>query len=75
MSDLVRYHIHVSGIVQGVGFRPFVYGLARRCSLAGWVYNTSSGVFIEIEGTAAVCTAFLASLQKEAPSLSRIDRI
>ncbi len=75
MSDLVRYHIHVSGIVQGVGFRPFVYGLARRCSLAGWVYNTSSGVFIEIEGTAAACTAFLASLQKEAPSLSRIDRI
>ena len=42
--------IHISGIVQGVGFRPFVYNLATRLDLKGWVRNTSAGVDIEVDG-------------------------
>ena len=42
--------VHVTGIVQGVGFRPFVYHLAGRFGLAGWVRNTSAGVDIEVSG-------------------------
>ena len=44
--------IHISGIVQGVGFRPFVYALALRLGLKGWVRNTSAGVDIEVDGPA-----------------------
>ena len=44
--------IHISGVVQGVGFRPFVYGLAQHLQLTGWVRNSSAGVDIEAEGTA-----------------------
>ena len=49
-----RYRIFVEGIVQGVGFRPFVYGLASRYGLAGFVLNHSAGVHIEVEATTAV---------------------
>ena len=45
-----RQRLRVQGVVQGVGFRPFVYGLAARYGLAGFVGNNSAGVFIEIEG-------------------------
>jgi hydrogenase maturation protein HypF len=45
--------IHITGVVQGVGFRPFVYGLALRYGLAGWVRNTSAGVDIEVDGSPA----------------------
>ena len=45
-----RARIHISGIVQGVGFRPFVYNLAIRLNLKGWVRNTSAGVDIEVDG-------------------------
>ena len=48
----LRWRISVSGTVQGVGFRPFIYGLARRFGVAGWVCNTSDGVRIEVEGAA-----------------------
>ena len=50
MSAPSARHIHVSGVVQGVGFRPFIYGLAQRFALTGWVMNTSSGVEIEVQG-------------------------
>jgi hydrogenase maturation protein HypF len=49
--------IHITGIVQGVGFRPFVYNLAIRLGLAGWVRNTSAGVDIELEGETPVLDA------------------
>ena len=42
--------VHIKGIVQGVGFRPFVYNLATRLELKGWVKNTSAGVEIEVDG-------------------------
>ena len=48
-----RREIEVQGIVQGVGFRPFVYALARRHGLSGWVRNDASGVHVEVEGAPA----------------------
>ena len=65
--------IHITGIVQGVGFRPFVYGLAARLALNGWVRNTSAGVDIEVDGPQGDLEAFLNALRTEAPPLSRID--
>jgi hydrogenase maturation protein HypF len=75
MSKLASAKIHITGIVQGVGFRPFVYGLARRYGLDGWVRNTSAGVDIEVDGESDVLDAFIKSLQDEAPPLSRIDEL
>ena len=72
---MVRYRIQVRGIVQGVGFRPFVYRQAARFGLSGFVQNTGSGVTIEIEGESAACAAFLAALSEEAPPLSRIQNV
>ena len=54
MIELHGANIHVTGIVQGVGFRPFVYGLAGRLKLTGWVRNTSAGVDIQVDGTVEV---------------------
>jgi len=65
--------IHITGIVQGVGFRPFVYGLAKRFELYGWVRNTSAGVDIEVDGEQDILDAFVKALNNEAPPLSRID--
>ncbi len=71
----VRRQIEVSGIVQGVGFRPYVYRLATERHLAGIISNTSSGVTIEIQGPAAAVDDFLCRLPKEAPPLARITDV
>ncbi len=73
--DLVGLQIHVKGIVQGVGFRPFVYNLAVQLGLVGWVRNTSAGVEIEINGSEAAVSRFLLTLQSNPPTLARIDRL
>jgi len=73
MGELRGARIHITGIVQGVGFRPFVYGLAKRFELNGWVRNTSAGVDIEVDGKKEILDAFVKSLRDEAPPLSRID--
>ncbi|MEW6570022.1 MAG: carbamoyltransferase HypF [Nitrospirota bacterium] len=65
-----RLRISVKGIVQGVGFRPFVYSLAKSLNLKGFVLNSSEGVTIEVEGDNN--SAFLERLKKEAPPLSQI---
>src|SRR5512142_1619756 len=65
--------IHIGGIVQGVGFRPFVYNLASRYHLAGWVKNTSAGVDIAVDGPEDALDSFIQALRQEAPPLSRID--
>ena len=65
----------VRGVVQGVGFRPFVYRLAQEEGLAGFIGNDTDGVTIEVEGEAERIDAFLGRLPKEAPPLSRIDSI
>ncbi|MDD2922566.1 MAG: carbamoyltransferase HypF [Anaerolineales bacterium] len=67
--------IHITGIVQGVGFRPFVYNLAARFDLKGWVSNTSAGVDIEVQGQKSKVESFVQSLTTEAPPLAKIDSI
>ncbi len=74
-QTISRRRIHVRGVVQGVGFRPFIYHLARRYDLGGWVCNTSSGVDIEVEGHPRALDGFLHALTTEAPPLARIDAI
>ncbi len=64
--------IHVQGIVQGVGFRPFVYQLAKRFGLTGHVANTSAGVQIHVEGAAGRLDAFEHAILEEAPPLAQI---
>ncbi len=71
----VRRQIHVSGLVQGVGFRPFVYRLADEERLAGSVMNTASGVVIEVQGELDSIAQFLSRLHSETPPLARITRI
>ena len=73
--NLSGARIHISGIVQGVGFRPFVYALANRFELKGWVRNTSAGVDIEVDGTRAALESFISALEKEAPPLAHIDEV
>jgi len=70
-----RLSITVKGIVQGVGFRPFVYSLAHALNLSGWVKNAASGVFIEIEGPDADLEQFCCCLTEQSPPLARIDSI
>ena len=67
--------VRITGIVQGVGFRPFVYSLATRLNLNGWVRNTSAGVDIEVDGEQDVLDAFVKALRDEAPPLSRLDEL
>jgi hydrogenase maturation protein HypF len=68
-------HIRVSGLVQGVGFRPFVWRLAKELDLAGWVRNDAAGVEIAVEGEADQLDALLRRLEGEAPAPARIDRV
>ena len=70
-----RKGIRVSGVVQGVGFRPFVYRLASEEDLAGFIGNDTDGVTIELEGHSASIQAFLARLTAETPPLARIDSV
>jgi len=72
---LKRVIIDVSGIVQGVGFRPFVYTIAKELDLKGFVLNNGHGVHIEIEGTQQKLNLFLTRLQDELPPLAQIDKI
>lgn len=67
-----RKQISVRGVVQGVGFRPFVYRLAHEHGLTGWVLNHSGGVEIEVEGSPPALEAFLLHLTANAPPLARI---
>jgi len=68
-----RLRVHVRGAVQGVGFRPYVYGLAARYRLAGFVANDPHGVVIEVEGDRT--SDFVAALPREKPPLARIEQI
>ncbi len=70
-----RVQVNVQGTVQGVGFRPFVYRLARELELSGWVRNTRNGVVVEVEGTAEAMETFLDRLQADAPASACIEAI
>lgn len=75
MDKLIGRYIHIKGIVQGVGFRPFVYKIAQQNQLTGWVKNTSAGVEIIVNGSEDGVLAFLNTLEKNPPPLSQIDLI
>ncbi len=66
-ETLARKKLQVTGVVQGVGFRPFIYRLARLHRLAGWVCNTSQCVEIEIEGPPASLATFIGQLATGGP--------
>lgn len=70
-----RLKIEINGIVQGVGFRPFVYKLALKYSLCGYILNAGKGVEIEIEGDEVQVDKFLTSISSNPPPLARIDTI
>jgi hydrogenase maturation protein HypF len=75
MTDLTGLKIQLTGIVQGVGFRPFVYNLAESLGLKGWIKNTSAGVEIEVEGEPDSLKSFMEALQNDIPVLARIDTL
>ena len=71
----VARRIHVTGVVQGVGFRPFVWRLAHELKLNGWVRNDAAGVEIAVEGAQGEIALLLERLRAEAPPLSRVDAV
>jgi len=73
--SVVRTRIRVEGIVQGVGFRPFVCGLAAEHGVAGFVGNDEAGVFIEAEGPLSTVDTFVGDLRRRAPVLAVIERL
>ncbi len=75
MTPVCRIHIAVSGIVQGVGFRPFLHRLAQSHQLNGWVRNTSSGVELELEGSSDALDEFVSDLRHKAPPLAVVEDI
>lgn len=70
-----RARLLVKGIVQGVGFRPFVYNLARSLSLNGWVLNSTEGVSIEVEGDKSVLEDFVHQITQNPPPLATVDSV
>ncbi len=71
--NAARKRIQVTGVVQGVGFRPFVYRIAQRFDVRGYVLNSSDGAVIEAEADEAALEKFLAALKSELPPLAHID--
>jgi hydrogenase maturation protein HypF len=72
---VLRLRIRITGIVQGVGFRPFIYNLAQRIGILGFILNSSSGVTIEAEGNEAALDQFLAAIRSEHPPLAHIEEL
>ena len=73
--SITGVNLHITGIVQGVGFRPFVYNLAENLMLGGWVRNTSAGVDILLEGQLDAIEEFLSALKHTPPPISKIEKI
>ena len=71
----VRRRLTITGVVQGVGFRPFVWRRASQFGLAGWVENGSTGVTVEVQGPAATVRQFLEGFSLAAPPLAVIDHV
>jgi len=74
-TPIARHRLSVTGVVQGVGFRPFVYRLATELGLAGFVRNSSHGVIIEIEGPKPALIQFARRLIAEAPPAAWVERV
>ena len=74
-AAIVRRRLRIWGIVQGVGFRPFVFGLAKRHALTGFVGNDGDGVFVEVEGSVPGLDAFESELVAKAPPLAHVENV
>src|SRR3990167_289692 len=72
---ICRLKVLVKGIVQGVGFRPFIYKIALENNLVGWVLNDSDGVTIEVEGSKENTSHFLEDIRKKHPALAVVNEI
>ena len=70
-----RIRVRIRGVVQGVGFRPFVYGLACRLGLGGSVGNDGLGVLIEAEGEAVALDRLVDALRNQPPPLARVEQV
>jgi hydrogenase maturation protein HypF len=71
----LRRRVTVRGVVQGVGFRPYLYGLATELALAGHVTNTQEGVVVEVEGAASAVARFCDRIAAQAPPLARVESV
>ncbi|MEK7409445.1 MAG: carbamoyltransferase HypF [Acidobacteriota bacterium] len=71
-AEAARLRVSLQGAVQGVGFRPFVYRLAREMGLNGWVLNSSAGLIVEVEGSREELERFLARLDREKPPVAAV---
>ncbi len=74
-SITARLALHISGVVQGVGFRPFVYRLATELQLNGWVLNSAQGVFVEAEGDPSTLEQFRRRIEDDAPPQAQIHAV
>jgi len=75
MSGQQARNVHITGIIQGVGFRPYIYNLAIQQKITGWVRNTSAGVNIHVEGTDSGIASFLELIAANPPPLALIDNL
>jgi hydrogenase maturation protein HypF len=75
MTEVERWQVRVTGVVQGVGFRPFVHALASEYSVTGFVGNDPGGVFIEVQGPAETIDTFADALRTRAPRLARVEAV
>lgn len=75
MQCMKALSIHITGVVQGVGFRPFVYNLAQEYNLKGWVLNASDGVHVHVEGPESIVDSFPIILEKSAPEAAVIEHV
>jgi len=74
-SNKKRYFLKVEGIVQGVGYRPYVYNQAINFNIRGWVSNKGSALIVDLEGEAKNIKGFLTKIIKEPPKLANIEKI
>ena len=70
-----RLRVRVEGVVQGVGFRPYVFRLATELGLNGFVLNDERGVLVEVEGDASALDRFTERLPREAPPLAAVEHV
>lgn len=75
MNDLKSYTAHITGVVQGVGMRPYIYKMAKQLGLGGWVGNQGAAVVMEIAGSKKTIGEFITALMKNPPSGSKINKI
>jgi hydrogenase maturation protein HypF len=73
--EAVTLQLRVQGVVQGVGFRPFIFRLAKRYGLTGWVLNDAKGVLIQVSGDARTLESFKAAISGEAPAAAIVERV